>query len=154
MNTHISETQLEKMQQYWESEQALFADLLKKLKPHEQESLRNSDMLLTLFFRNDVSLSRKKEEINYLSMEAGLMSATVHELSSYAEMVRVQICDSWSYCKKRQALQAEGFQLAVTVADALLSMGVGLPLPVTAISVYLVKRQLLDKLCGCLESAG
>lgn len=50
------------------------------------------------------------------------------------------------YCEKRND---EGLQVAVTIADALVSLYVEWPLPISYISVFLVKKGLLDKWCKC-----
>ena len=76
-------------------------------------------------------------------------AAAERHIDKYREQIHDALCKRWEYCKKRKALATEGFQLSVGVADALLTLATGIPLPVTALSVYLVKRGVLDQICGC-----
>ena len=57
------------------------------------------------------------------------------------------ICEQCAYCANRQ--QMDGVNLAATIADALLSSAAAMPIPLTTIGVYLVKKGILDQLCGC-----
>jgi hypothetical protein len=82
-------------------------------------------------------------------VEESFRAAADRHIARYREQIHDALCKRWEYCKKRKALATEGFQLSVGVADALLTIATGIPLPVTALSVYLVKRGLLDQICGC-----
>ena len=59
------------------------------------------------------------------------------------------ICVKWQYCEKRKVIAGDGFNLAVAIVDGLISMGIQCPVPLTAAVVYLVRNQMLDRLCGC-----
>jgi hypothetical protein len=75
-------------------------------------------------------------------------SATVAE--SRAKVHRA-VCVQFRYCARRKAkeFEAEGLTLAIAIADALLLAAVPMVLPVTAVSVYLLKSGILDKWCDC-----
>ena len=70
-------------------------------------------------------------------------------LRNFADGLERSICDEMDYCEKKKILAKEGPVLAITVADALLSASIQIPLPITAVSVYLVKAGVLDRLCEC-----
>ncbi|MFY9622415.1 MAG: hypothetical protein WAM70_16540 [Pyrinomonadaceae bacterium] len=69
----------------------------------------------------------------------------------YSDPIRQRLCIEWDYCEKRSAFRGEGFQLTLAVADALLAFVTLIPIPVTSLSVYLVRRGVLDKICQCQE---
>ncbi|GAG22721.1 unnamed protein product, partial [marine sediment metagenome] len=43
--------------------------------------------------------------------------------------------------------------ISLAVADALISAALELPVPVTSVSVYLVKKHMLDEFCGFTDEA-
>ena len=65
--------------------------------------------------------------------------------------IQEAVCFPLDYCARRRAgtFEREGLQLAIAVADALVTIATQIPLPVTSVSVYLVKTQLLDRMCEC-----
>jgi hypothetical protein len=60
---------------------------------------------------------------------------------------RKLLCEQYSYCTKRQDM--DGVMLAATIADTLFVSTTNIPIPVASIAVYLVKKKILDELCGC-----
>jgi hypothetical protein len=70
-------------------------------------------------------------------------------MESFVASARQYLCAEWGYCAKRESLRGEGVALALAVADGLLAFGTGIPVPIAAASVYLVKFGVLDNLCGC-----
>ena len=85
-------------------------------------------------------------------MAKALEDAAEASVMRYSDPIRQRLCVEWNYCEKRLAFRGEGFQLALSVADALLALVTLIPIPVTSLSVYLVRRGLLDKICRCKES--
>jgi hypothetical protein len=67
----------------------------------------------------------------------------------FVEINREWLCDNYNYCNKRKELGGEGPALAISVADGLFMATTGIPFPITALSVFLVKRGILDRLCDC-----
>jgi hypothetical protein len=63
-----------------------------------------------------------------------------------------KVCEEWRYCENRENLTSDGMHLAIAIADTLIVMH--LPFPVAAASVYVVKKQLLDRWCKCGEKGG
>jgi hypothetical protein len=63
-----------------------------------------------------------------------------------AKRFKKVLCHDLRYCERSKS---EGLALAISVADSLVMVGTMLPVPVTAISVYLVRRGILDRVCKC-----
>lgn len=84
-----------------------------------------------------------------------LMSIVAAEVNSLHDSLYETVCVGWNYCAKRKEkkFQTEEVTLSIAIADILLSAATQIPLPVTLISVYLVKRGVLDKWCKCGQSA-
>lgn len=72
-------------------------------------------------------------------------------VARYAKEIEEAVCVKFAYCDKRRKgdFETEGWTVATGVADALLTHATGFPLPVTTVSVYLVKRRVLDLWCEC-----
>lgn len=75
------------------------------------------------------------------------------KLLEHRDLIHHAACVEFEYCEKRRRgdLEKEGYTLSLAVADALLTFATGFPLPVTLISVYLVKNHILDDWCDCPE---
>jgi hypothetical protein len=131
---------------------AIINDLIPR---DEQESIRQSAL-------ND--MRREGLPVDYPPGEAGLWGgrsameiknrlvfAVNGILEKYREQIHQAICKDFAYCKRRREKQfeTEGVLLCIGVADALLTAITSFPLPVTSVSVYLVKNKILDKWCGC-----
>lgn len=82
-------------------------------------------------------------------MREAIEKAAEQRVMSFAEKIREIVCLQWGYCGRRDAFRGEGFQLCLAVADALLGAVTHIPVPMTVLSVYLVRRGLLDKICRC-----
>lgn len=61
------------------------------------------------------------------------------------------VCPTYCTHKRKGTLESEGFQLAVTIADALVSVKMKTVMPVTSIAAYVVKKHVMDPLCLCGE---
>jgi hypothetical protein len=72
-------------------------------------------------------------------------------LEQYRAQICGAVCVQFQYCKRRREKQfeTEGVMLALAVADSILAVLTPFPLPVTSVSVYLVKTRLLDQWCQC-----
>jgi hypothetical protein len=64
-----------------------------------------------------------------------------------AKKFRKLLCQDLRYCERSKS---EGLALAISIADSLVMLTV-IPVPVTAISVYLVRRGILDRVCKCAK---
>ena len=84
-------------------------------------------------------------------MAQAIEDAAEARVMRYSDPIRQTLCIEWDYCEKRLAFSGEGFQLTLAVADALLALVTLIPIPVTSLSVYLVRRGVLDKICRCQE---
>lgn len=87
----------------------------------------------------------------YLARLSGRLQERVEiRLSAYRSAITDVVCIKTAYCARRLKgdFEKEGWQLATMVADALLALH-GLPFPVTTISVFLIKKGILDQWCGC-----
>jgi hypothetical protein len=75
--------------------------------------------------------------------------AATQRVMSFSDPIRQALCVQWGYCEKRTKFGGETFQLCLAVADGLLGFATQIPVPMTALSVYLVRRGLLDIICKC-----
>ncbi|MCA1403714.1 hypothetical protein I6F26_03740 [Ensifer sp. IC3342] len=74
------------------------------------------------------------------------MGANVHTMIAPLAPV---VCPIYCQLKKDGKLSSEGFQLAVSVADALIAARMQMPVPVAQIAVYVAKNHVLDSYCRC-----
>jgi hypothetical protein len=58
-------------------------------------------------------------------------------------------CPNFCKLKRDGTLDSEGWTVAIAIADALASVATGIPLPLTTISVYIVKSRMLNVWCDC-----
>lgn len=66
------------------------------------------------------------------------------------DRLRKVICVDFQYCKRRnQPSFADASTLAAAIGDSILASWTQVPLPVPSISVYLVKYNVLERLCEC-----
>lgn len=72
-------------------------------------------------------------------------------IKEYRSQTHSAVCVEFKYCEKRkqQEFREAGHTLAIAIADCLQTAAPGIPLPVTWLSVYLLKTQMLDRLCKC-----
>jgi hypothetical protein len=68
-------------------------------------------------------------------------------LRTVASDFKYLLCEQCAYCANRNHM--DEVNLAATIADAILSSAAAMPIPVTTIGVYLVKKGILDQVCGC-----
>jgi hypothetical protein len=75
------------------------------------------------------------------------------KVATFHDIIHKAVCIDFGYCDRRRKsdLGLEEYALVLAVADALATAKTGIPLPITTVSVYLVKRQILDKWCCCAE---
>ena len=72
-------------------------------------------------------------------------------LRGIASDFKYLLCEQCAYCANRN--QMDGVNLAATIADAFLSSAASMPVPLATVAVYLVKKGILDKVCGCKPAA-
>lgn len=72
------------------------------------------------------------------------------ELQRYADAIQ-RLCKDLDYCAKRRAkvFEDEGWAVAIAVGDALLQIVTHVPIPMAVLSVYIIKRGILDTICKC-----
>ena len=63
---------------------------------------------------------------------------------------REELCRFW--VNHRTLLNTDGAAVAVALADTIISIGLQCPVPVTQMSILLLKRGVLDKICGTSDS--
>ncbi len=76
-------------------------------------------------------------------------------LSAHFNQIKEIVCVDFKYCERRSSgqLESEGVMLAVSIAELLGSKLSGTTIPIVALSVYLVKKRVLDRWCGCAPSS-
>ncbi|WP_455918775.1 hypothetical protein [Ensifer canadensis] len=74
------------------------------------------------------------------------MTGSVQQLIAPVMFV---VCPTYCDLKRAGKLETEGFQLVVSIADALIAAQTQVPVPVTQISVYAVKHHALEGWCQC-----
>jgi hypothetical protein len=76
----------------------------------------------------------------------GFLNAELYRLRSFCVDT---LCIRLKYCENKNM---EGVSLASAVADGLISWGTGFPIPISLLSVYIIKRGILDRWCECVET--
>lgn len=66
-----------------------------------------------------------------------------------------ELCVRVDYCAKRRSktFEEDGYAVAIAVGDGLLQIFTQLPLPIVILSVYIIKRGILDEICRCGRTA-
>lgn len=89
----------------------------------------------------DGQFAQQVSEALALAMSSGL--------HGYLLAISPVVCPQYCSWKKSGRLDGDGFNLALSILDALLSLKVKVPLPYTHMAVYITKRSLLDPHCQC-----
>lgn len=86
-----------------------------------------------------------------MDIKSYLAATAKKRIEKYRAQICAAVCVQFQYCKRRREKQfeTEGVMLALAVADSILTALTSFPLPVTSVSVYLVKTRLLDQWCQC-----
>ncbi|BAY64327.1 hypothetical protein NIES22_44230 [Calothrix brevissima NIES-22] len=135
-------SQIEETEQYWNSDEemlkALYGDL-----PYFHQFYKRFDGIdgIVSYFSDSIS--------DALDNRIPSSDAIENKVKNTIRLMHDLACVEWKYCEKKEFLKSEGFQLSVAIADGLLSLSTGLPIPLTAMSVFFVKKGLLEKLCSC-----
>ena len=75
-----------------------------------------------------------------------IISAIRNAINSSPTKFRKLICDDLKYCERRNK---DGAALSVQLADAILIIFTGIPLPFLMIATYLIKIGFFDEFCKC-----
>ncbi len=101
----------------------------------------------------DGGQGREHEEMwgvdDYTKLKQELTKYVNGLLTECKDVVYQRICVDISYCDRRKKGRLEQTDVAIAVADALITASTGLPFPVTLVSAYLIKSRLLDQWCNC-----
>jgi hypothetical protein len=83
--------------------------------------------------------------------ELQLFAGWVYQQLSESKQVVQTVCRDVKYCERRQAktFESEGVTVSIAVADALVSSAIGVPIPIIQLTVYIIKRGILDQICEC-----
>lgn len=67
------------------------------------------------------------------------------------EILKEAVCTGLKYCEKRKSgvFENDDYSFAILIADSILTYTTSIPFPVASIAVYLIKKGVLDKWCGC-----
>lgn len=64
-----------------------------------------------------------------------------------ADKVRYTICDEFGWCEIRESTPRD--KLAITLLDVMVSVGLGFPVPSALIADYIIRHEILDRVCDC-----
>jgi hypothetical protein len=159
----LSQSQLEEVKQTWESFDGLFEETVagaiparRKLEIEEQV---RADMKMEglgapgpRYGPEDFSLAIGRSDGIFAHRVYSRLAAEFSQsVAFYSAPIKEAVCVKFAYCRKRRSgeLQGEGWTIAAGVSDALLTYLTSFPLPATTVGVYLVKKGILDELCGC-----
>ncbi len=150
----MSSENLTQVRQYWENDTDLMDTLIKGLVSPSLTTTLEADIL------------KNREAFGLGAYDAGPLAPPQYLggklamhlrrskeiyvdgwIRSLAKDSRRLLCEQYSYCVKRQDM--DGINLAATIADALLVSATNIPIPLASIAVYLVRKKVLDELCGC-----
>jgi hypothetical protein len=142
---HFINAQIQEIEQYWNSDEEMFKALYGDYPWFHQfyERFGNIDGVVSYFSDNISDALENRIPSN---------DAIENDVKGLIRLMHDLACVEWKYCEKKDLLKSEGFQLSVAIADGLLSLSTGLPIPLTAMSVFFVKKGLLEKLCDCTNA--
>jgi hypothetical protein len=77
--------------------------------------------------------------------------AVESKIANFQNQITELVCIKFDYCAKRKRgdFESEEVQLAIAIAELLLTLAAITPVPITMLSVYLVKNGVLDRWCKC-----
>jgi hypothetical protein len=80
-----------------------------------------------------------------------LLNMVYSKIYDYKDQITEIICNDFEYCKKKKNkyFQTEKFTLGISIADSLIMAKTLIPIPIIALSAYLVKENIIDKWCNC-----
>jgi hypothetical protein len=142
---HFTNAQIQETEQYWNSDEEMFKALYGDRPWFHQFYKRFGDIDgVASYFSDNISDALENRTLSNDAIE--------NDVKGLIRLMHDLACVEWKYCEKKDLLKSEGFQLSVAIADGLLSLSTGLPIPLTAISVFFVKKGLLEKLCNCTNA--
>ncbi len=145
----LKKKQLMELEELWGDPSALENALVNAIPADEQK--RISALVLKRFEERTPppgarTSARAWGESYGLAVRDALLRWTASQVRRFKKEIYELVCVDLAYCQKRDS---DGLDLAVAVADSLVSIASQMPLPVTAVSVYLIKKRVLDKWCDC-----
>lgn len=161
METRLSSSQQKEIRREWNLSEDDFNNLIENTMRSREALLREVDEAV----RSELEFEGKPAPPPYSAglfgleymrrLRAALIRRFEGELYRHQSAIYKAVCVDFRYCDRRRKaeFESEGYSVALGVADALLTAGTGIPLPVTTVSVYLVKKMLLDRWCGCGQKA-
>jgi len=143
--TYVTNSHIEETKQYWNSDEELLKALYGRLPYFHQFYKRFGDTNgIVSYFSDSIPDALENRVLSSDAIE--------NEVKNLIRLMHDLTCVEWKYCERKEFLKSESFQLSVAISDGLLSLSTGLPIPLTAISVFLVKKGLLEKLCDCTSA--
>jgi hypothetical protein len=150
----MSSENLAEAQRYWENDSALMDTLIQGLvSPSFAATLKEDILKNPQSFGLGAYDASPDAPPQYLGGRLAMHLRRSKEIyvdgwvRNKAAESRKLLCEQYSYCTKRQDM--DGVTLAATIADTLFVTATNIPIPVASIAVYLVKKKILDELCGC-----
>lgn len=141
----ISKT--EYAQEMWNAEDDEWIQLLSRYHPVNQgsECAVGDPTGLAL----DINLQTGKELAKWVH------EAIVLYLNERVAVLRKTVCEDLGYCNliRNGVFESDGWATALAISDSLAMYLTGLPVPVVVLSVYVVKRRMLDRICKCEEGS-
>lgn len=142
---NFTNSQIQETKQYWNSDEELLEALYGRLPYFHQFYKRFGDIDgIISYFSDSIPDALENRTLSSDAIE--------NDVKGLIRLMHDLACIEWKYCEKKEFLKSEGFQLSVAIADGLLSLSTGLPIPLTAMSVFFVKKGLLEKLCDCTNA--
>jgi hypothetical protein len=138
---------------YWENEDAFYEKAINDfLSPSEKSQIiRDVVSEKEIEFRGDPFESKKddleiRKRLKFLSLKK-----IDRIISENREKLYQIICVQFEYCEKKKSgkLNSDGLSLSINIVDGILMFFSGIPIPLSSLIYYLVKNNLLEKLCRC-----
>ena len=144
--TTITEKQIDEINKYWQWDSGL-EDLIVTESTKQKIKSDLNDAMMGRGPGQGYPIPDEETWVKFYRNSIKVHAPVIaNEIAQKAHKV---ICEDLKYCEKRENLKDEGATLAIAVADGLLMAAIALPVPLTAISVYLVKKGILDNICDC-----
>jgi hypothetical protein len=84
-------------------------------------------------------------------MAAALRGAILQSMEVFREAVVTAVCPTYCELKRSGNIESEALKIAVSVADAVISIHAGFPVPATRTAIYIMRTKVLDQWCSVAE---
>ncbi len=126
----------------WECDEEEFKNEIVKQYLTKQEILQNGRNSFGFGFNLPDSVDEVFKEIH---------ESVTTFIYQNKEEIKQKICVDLMYCNKEAdgEFEKEGWRVAIAIIDSLIVSATQAPIPIATLGVYIVKKQLLQKLCEC-----